>query len=176
MQRIILLVAMFALTLSGAQAQGKYEINEGRNLPAQPKSHVGDYANVIDGQAERRLETKLALLRKRAAIEFVVVTVETTGAEDIFDYSLAAARRWKRGSGANDKGGILLMIAVKDRKWRIQLTRNLEGDLPDEVLKEHGDKMTGPFRQGNMGAGVNLFVDGVIAHLAERRAFKNTVN
>jgi hypothetical protein len=36
--------------------------------------------------------------------------------------------------------------------------------------------MTAPFRQGNMGAGVNLFVDALIAHLAERRGFKNTAN
>lgn len=176
MQRLILLVAVLALTASGASAQGKFEITEDQNLPASPKGYVGDYAKVIDEQAERQLETKLVGLRKRAGIEFVVVTIETTGAENIYDYSLALARRWKRGSGAHEKGGILLMIAVKDRQWRVQLTRGLEGDLPDVVLREHGDKMTAPFRRGDMGAGVNLFVDGLVAHLAERRKFKSSAN
>ena len=140
---------------------------------ARPQGYVGDYAKVIDVAAERRLETKLGGLRKRAGVEFVVVTLETTGAEDIFDYSLAAARQWKLARGAGDKGGILLMLAVRDRKWRVQLTDSLRVDLPESVLQVHADKMVVQYRQGNVGAGVNLFVDGLIAHLAERRGLKN---
>lgn len=176
MQRIILLVAVFALTASAASGQGNFEITENQNLPARPKSFVGDYANAMDERAERRLETKLAGLRRSAGIEFVVVVIETTGAEDIFDYSLAAARRWKLASGANDKGGILLMLAVRDRKWRVQLTNSLRVDLPEAVLKVHGDKMSAPLGRGGVGAGVNVFVDGIIAHLAERRGFKTAAN
>ncbi|HEX8130299.1 MAG TPA: TPM domain-containing protein [Pyrinomonadaceae bacterium] len=88
----------------------------------------------------------------------------------LFDYSLNAARRWKLAKGVGDKGGILLMLAIRDRKWRVQLTDSLRVDLPEEVLKIHGERMSAPFRQGDTGAGVNLFVDALIANLAERRA------
>jgi len=176
MNRIILLFAFFALTGSGALAQGKLEITEIQNLPARPAGYVGDYARVLDERAERRLETKLAGLRKRAGIEFVVVTIETTGGADIFDYSLAAARRWKPASSANYKGGILLMLAVNDRQWRVQLTDNLRDDLPESVLKVHGDRMSAPLGRGGMGAGVGAFVDGLIAHLARRHGFKTAAN
>ena len=173
MPRIILLVAVLALTASGASAQGKFEITEGQNLPARPKTYVGDYAQVIDARAERQLETKLAGLRQRAGIEFVVVTIGTTGAEDIFNYSLAAARRWKLAKSAGDKGGILLMLAIRDRKWRVQLTDSLKVDLPEAVLQVHGDRMSAPLGRGGVGGGVNVFVDGLIAHLAARRGFQN---
>ncbi|HYP02309.1 MAG TPA: TPM domain-containing protein [Pyrinomonadaceae bacterium] len=174
MQRMILLVAVIALAASGAAAQAQVKATGSESLPARPKSYVGDYAKVIDARAERRLETKLAGLRKRAAIEFVVVTLETTGAEDIFDYSLAAAQRWKLARGAGDKGGILLMLAMRDRKWRVQLTDSLRNDTPEAVLREHGERMAAAMRRNDTSAGVEVFVDGLVAHLAARRGFKNT--
>jgi uncharacterized protein len=176
MQRIILLVAVFALAASVAPDQRNAGISATGTLPARPESYVGDYARVMDDRAERQLETKLAGLRKRAGIEFVVVTLETTGGEDIFDYSLAAARRWKLARGTGDKGGILLMLAINDRQWRVQLTDSLRVDLPEAVLKVHGARMSAPLGRGGVGAGVNVFVDGIIAHLARVRGFKTAAN
>jgi uncharacterized protein len=174
-QRIILLVLFFALTASGLAVQAQVGVGnaESESRLARPKGYVGDYAQVINAQAERQLETKLAALRKRSGIEFVVVTLETTGAEDLFDYSLAAARRWKLARGANDKGGILLMLAIRDRKWRVQLTDSLRDDTPEAVLREHGDRMAVAMRQGEASAGIKVFVDGLMEHLATRRGFKN---
>ncbi|HEX8457291.1 MAG TPA: TPM domain-containing protein [Pyrinomonadaceae bacterium] len=173
MRRIILLVWVFALAASAAAAQVKSDAADDSNLTARPKSYVGDYAKVIDERVEQQLERKLAALRASAGIEFVVVTIETTGAEDIFDYSLAAARRWRLAKGANDKGGILLMLAITDRKWRVQLTDSLRTDLPETVLKVHGERMNAALRQtNNPGTAVSVFTDGIIAHLARLRAPK----
>ena len=169
MRGMILIAVFFALTTLDLSAQGRLEVTESL---ARPKSYVGDYGKVIDEKAERQLEKKLVQLRERAGIEFVVVTLETTGAEDIFDYSLKAVRQWKLAGRANDNGGLLLMVAVKDRKWRIQVSRNLEADLPDAVAKEVGDKMIVPFRQGDYASGLNQCVSDLIAYLAERRGFK----
>ena len=173
MQRIILLVAIFALAASGQSARSQVGTTGSETLPARPKGYVGDYANVINVRAERQLETKLAELRRRAGIEFVVVTLETTGAADMFDYSLAAARRWKLARGANDRGGILLMLAIKDRTWRVQLTDSLRSDTPEAALQVQGDRMAVAMRQGDTSAGIRAFVDGLVAHLAARRGFKN---
>lgn len=173
MQRISLLVAIFALAASGLSAQAQVGTARSESLPARPKGYIGDYANVIDVRTERQLETKLVELRKRAGIEFVVVTLETTGAEEMFDYSLAAARRWKLARGANDRGGILLMLAIKDRKWRVQLTDSLRSDTPESVLQVHADRMVATMRQNDASGAVRVFVDGLIAHLAARRGFKN---
>jgi uncharacterized protein len=172
-QRIFLIVAIFALAASGAAAQSRVGTTGSESLPARPKGYVGDYANVVNVRTKRQLETKLAELRRRAGIEFVVVTLETTGAADMFDYSLAAARTWKLARGANDRGGILLMLAVKDRKWRVQLTDSLRSDTPEAVLQVHGDRMVAAMRQNDASGAVRVFVDGLVAHLAARRGFKN---
>ena len=61
----------------------------------------------------------LTELRNRSEIEFAVVTVETTGGQPIFDYSLDVARGWGIGPKDSSKGGgLLLMLAVKDRQCR----------------------------------------------------------
>ena len=141
-----------------------------KRLPP-PTGYVNDYAKVVDDATKARLEKMLAALKERAVVEFAVVTVETTGEEDIFDYSLAVAREW--GIGIPPKNdGLLLFVAVRDRKWRIQVSRHLEADLPDEVVGEFGRLMTGPFRKAQYGEGLTKCVEAIIGRLSERRAFK----
>lgn len=105
-----------------------------RLLPP-PTGFVNDYQNVFTPEAKQELESVLTELKNKADIEFVVVTIETTGAQSIFDYSLALIREWGVGSKANSNGGgLLLLLALKDRNWRIQVSRSLEKDLPNEVV------------------------------------------
>ena len=75
-------------------------------------------------------------MQERAKIDFAIAVVDTTGERSIFDYSLAMAKEWKIGS---ENGGILLVVAVKDRKWHIQVTKGLENDLPDAEVKKIGE-------------------------------------
>jgi uncharacterized protein len=112
-------------------------------------------------------------LREKSDIEFAVVTIETTGGQPIFDYSLAVAKEWGIGSKDTSKGGgLLLMIAIKDREWRIQVGRSLEKDLPDEVCKTLGDQSLGLYRQGKYAEGILKYVKGIIGRLEQVRGFK----
>lgn len=137
-----------------------------------PEGFVNDFAEVIDAETERLLEERLARLKARARIEIVVATVETTGAQSIFDYSLAVARGWGIGPPAGEGGGgVLLLLATKDRRWQIHVSRSLEGDLPDDVAGEIGRSMTASLRAANYGEAVDGCVDGLVKRLAERRGF-----
>lgn len=136
-----------------------------------PTGFVNDYAKVIDESTKVRLDVILNNLKQRANIEFAVVTVETTGDEDIFDYSLALARGW--GVGAPPRNdGLLLLIAVKDRKWHMQVSRSLEVDMPNEQVSTLGKLMVEPFRAGKYGEGLKLCVEATIARLGAQRGFK----
>ncbi len=138
-----------------------------------PKGFVNDFANVLDRSMKEQLEAKLERLKERSKIELAVATVETTGGQDIFDYSLAVARGWGIGPPAGeDGGGLLLLLATKDRKWHIQVTRNLEEDVPNDVAAEIGKRMTPSLRQLNYSEAIVKCVDDLIARLAERRGFK----
>ena len=140
-------------------------------LPA-PTGFVNDYAKVLGAEMRASLESKLTRLKERQRIELAVVTVETTGGRDINAYSLAVARGWGVGPPkGEDGGGVLLMLAVKDRTWRIQVSRPLEGDLPNEATAEIGERMTPHLREGRYDAAVQTCVEGLVRHLAARRGF-----
>ena len=138
-----------------------------------PTGFVSDFANVIDTESKERLQQALTELKDKSDIELNVVTIETTGGQPIFDYSLALAKEWGIGPKDLSKGGgILLMLAIKDRDWRIQISRSLEKDLPDEVCKALGDQSRDLYRQGRYGEGITKYVKAIIERLEGLRKFK----
>jgi uncharacterized protein len=126
---------------------------------------------VIDAATKQRLETILENLKRVASVEVAVVTVKTTGDQPIYDYSLAVARGWGIGSKEGEQNGLLLLVAIDDRKYQIQVSRHLEGDLPDGYVGEVGRRMRDPFRAGNYGEGLMNATQMLIATLAQSRGF-----
>ncbi|HVQ36761.1 MAG TPA: TPM domain-containing protein [Pyrinomonadaceae bacterium] len=138
-------------------------------LPS-PFNPIVDQANVIDPDTRKKLESIYLNLKERADIEFAVVTVDTTGGQDIFDYSLAVYRGWGIGSKTND--GFLLLAAIKDRKYYTQVGYHIEADLPDGVVGEIQRKYLVPeFKKGNYSKGIYDSVQAYVATLAQKRGF-----
>src|SRR5207253_5644690 len=128
-----------------------------------PTGYVNDYAAVIDQETKQRLETTLANLDHQQQIQFSVVTVDTTGGQDIFDYSLAVARGWGIGSKDTSKPSLLLLVAIKDRKYFTQVSRHLEGDLPDGLVGQiQREQLVPAFRAAQYGKGLSDTVDTYI--------------
>src|SRR5712691_3385142 len=139
--------------------------------PPNPFRYVVDNAGVIDSAANQRMEKILPALKESGDIEFAVVTVRTTGDQDIFDYSLAVARGWGIGSSEGEKNGLLLLVAIDDHKYYIQVSRHLEGDLPDGLVGEVGRRMRDPFRRGDYSNGLMIAVQTIVSTLEEKRGF-----
>lgn len=128
---------------------------------------------MFTAESKASLESVLTELRDKSAVEFAVVTVETTGGRPIQDYSLAVMRAWGVGPGEGTRGGgLLLMLAVKDREWWIQVGRKLGKDLPAEVCKELGDRSTDFYRQGKYAEGITGYVKAIVERLERARGFK----
>lgn len=137
-----------------------------------PTGYVNDYANVIDAATKQRLETILDNLKKVGKIETAVVTVNTTGEQDIFNYTLAVARGWGIGEKDGDQAGLILLVAVNDRKYFTQVSRHLEGDLPDGLLGQiQRDKLVPRFKEGRYGQGISDTIEAYVATLAQSRGF-----
>src|ERR671939_514673 len=103
---------------------------------------------------------------KTANAEFAVVTVKTTGDQDIFDYSLAVMRGW--GIGSSEKGGLLLVVAVDDRKYFTQVSRHLEGDFTDGVVGQiQRERLVPLLKQGNYSQAIYDTTMTYIATLAQ---------
>jgi uncharacterized protein len=140
-------------------------------LPA-PTGYVNDYGHVVDDTTKSRLETTLVNLDREQQIQFAVVTIDSTNGRDIFDYSLDVARGWGLGSKDTSKPSLLLLVAIKDRKYQTQVSRHLEGDLPDGLVGQMQREYLVPaFRGGQYGKGLADTVNAYIAEVARKRGF-----
>lgn len=168
-------IFVFALVLLiSAGASVRAQATQSPVAQPNPPTPVVDYANVIDDSTEQRLNDILMNLseNKQADAEMAVVTVKTTGGQDIFDYSLAVMRGWGIGDEKTGKGGLLLLVAVDDRKAYAQVSRHLEGDLTDGTVTSLQRQYLVPaLREGQYSKGIYDTMMAFIATLAEKRGF-----
>lgn len=167
---VVTIVLVLAMTAAYSQNTGEFSINVSP-LPA-PTGYVNDYAGVLDDATKQQIEDKIKEFKDSSnpTTELAVAIVRSTGDRDIFDYSLAVARGWKIGSDQANNPGALLFIAVDDRKYFTQVSRDLEGDLPDAAAGSLQRQFLVPqFRQGNYGKGISDTIDAYIRTIQAAR-------
>jgi uncharacterized membrane protein YgcG len=106
-------------------------------------------------------------LRRDVDVEFGIATVDTTNGVSILDYSLALAREWKPGGESGR--GLLLVLAIKDRQWQLQVSEPLRMDLPDEVCKELAEPSVKLYSAGKYADGVDRYVRAIGDRLRAKR-------
>jgi uncharacterized protein len=137
-----------------------------------PFNPIVDNAHVIDAQTRSRLEQIYRDLKERGNIEYSVLTVDTTGDLDIFDFTLAVARGWGIGSKDGEKAAFLLVVAIQDRKYNTQVSRHIEGDLPDGLVGQiQRERLVPQFRQQNYSRGILDTIEAYAATLGAKRGF-----
>jgi uncharacterized protein len=99
-------------------------------LLPEPRNHVEDRAGVIDRSVRMKLDAFLTELEQKTTFQMIVLTIGTTGGEPIEDYALKHAEAWRLGHEGKDNG-VLVVIAVKDRRYRIENGYGAEAILPD---------------------------------------------
>lgn len=97
-------------------------------------SPIIDEAHVLTASEKAHLETQLRKIYDDKLAQMAVVIVPTTGDVPIFDYALATANRWGLGKKDTDDG-VLMLVAINDRKIYTVTGYGVEGVLPDAFLK-----------------------------------------
>jgi uncharacterized protein len=162
-------VVLFAVVSGIAQSNQPWSQNVSPLPP--PTGFVNDYAGVLDAAAREQLEQKLRNLKETTdpQVEIAVAIVRTTGERDIFDYSLAVARGWRIGSKADDNPSALLFIAIDDRKYFTQISKDLEDELPDGLAGSLQRQYLVPeFRKGNYAKGISDTIDAYIGAIRNK--------
>lgn len=117
--------------------------------------------------AERQLLTQhLRRIEEKHGSQVVILLVASTAPQDITEYAYRVADSWKIGRKAVGDG-ILIVLAVQDRKMRIEVARALEGALPD--VRAHRiiqDQMRPAFKEGRYAAGLSAALDRIDTILA----------
>jgi uncharacterized protein len=166
---IALVVLLFSFSASEVIAQQTPQSPVPLPVPFNP---IVDNAHVIDAATRQRLESIYLNLKERGNIEYAVLTVDTTGGLDIFDFSLRVARSWGIGPKDGEKASFLLVVAIQDRKYFTQVSRHVEGDLPDGLVGQiQRERLVPAFRQQNYSKGILDTIQAYVATLAAKRGF-----
>ena len=119
-----------------------------------PRGYVSDFAEIISPQDEAQMTAIIAELKEKTTAEIAVVTMPDIGgqSEEIFANRLFAA--WGIGVKGKDNG-ILLLVALQERRFRIETGYGLEGILPDGLLGQIADERIIPYlREDQYGQGL----------------------
>lgn len=116
--------------------------------------YVNDYVGILDTNTLSQLISIGKELEDTTSAQSIVVIIPTTDGVPISDYALNLFRTW--GIGQKDKdNGLLLLIALNDRTWRVEVGRGLEGALPDALTNRIMESLAMPeFSTGNYPLGI----------------------
>ena len=131
---------------------------EAVNSLPKPTDYVNDYAHVLSREGATRLDRIcMELNHSRANAQIAIVTIHTLAGDDAADYASQLEERWKIGRRGSDRG-VLVLLAVDDHKWRIDVGYGLEGILNDAKIGGIGRSMVPYLRAKEYDAAVESAV------------------
>lgn len=115
---------------------------------------VQDMASILSADTERRLDAFLKDFEAGDSTQIVVLTLPTLEGEPLEDYAIRVAQTWSLGQKGKDNGALLL-VAVAERRVRIEVGYGLEGRLTDLLAGRIVDQEITPrFKQKDFDGGV----------------------
>jgi uncharacterized protein len=132
-----------------------------------PQGLVSDFADVLSAADRTALEHRLTELRRKTSAEFAVVILKSLEGGQIDDFANKLFKKW--GVGVKGKNnGVMLLVAMQDRKARVEVGYGLEPILPDALAGRILDEKLYPaFKQKRYAQGLTQAVDR-IAGIIER--------
>jgi len=123
---------------------------------------VTDLAGVLSPGAKRAISEGLHKHRGAGGVQMAVLIVDSTKGEPIDTFAHRVAVAW--GGGSREKSnGVLYVLAIKDRRGRIEVGYGLESKLSDKRAKKILASVRSQLKQRNYGLAVAGVVNRVIA-------------
>jgi len=124
-----------------------------QNIP-QATGWVNDFAGVISPEYRDKINALIEELEQKTTAEIAVVTINSIAPYDEKEYARLLFDSWKPGKKSKDNG-VLVLLAIKERRWRIETGYGVEGVLPDGLCGEIGRNYMVPyFKEGKYGEGL----------------------
>jgi len=133
---------------------------------------VNDFANVIDAASAQELERRIVALKNATGDVVIVATVPTVRPYATIDeYAVKMFENGGRGIGEKGKdNGLLIVVAVEDRKVKIETGYEIEGMITDGFAGQTIRDVIAPaFRAGQYGPGLLAAATRLITRIAEQR-------
>lgn len=153
---LLMVATVLCLVAGSVQAAPEFPPLTGR---------VVDRANLLPNSMEQSLTQKLKAYEDKTTNQVVVVTLKTLQGYDIADYGYQLGRHWGIGQ-AGQNNGVLLIVAPKERKVRIEVGYGLEATLTDALSKQIIDYEIIPrFKQKDYAGGIQAGTNAILGVL-----------
>jgi len=125
------------------------------------QKYVNDNANVLTSSDIARINALAAQIEENTTVQIAILTVDTTEPSTIEQYAVEVFE--KAGIGFEDKdNGLLIVVAINDRKWRIEVGYGLEPVITDSTAGLIGRTYMVPaFQEERYGDGLYNAVDAI---------------
>lgn len=135
-----------------------------QDYPAKPSTLVNDYTGTLSSAQIQQLESKLVAFDDSTSTQIAIAIVKSVGEYDINEYALGLGRKWGVG-GAKNNNGVMIVVALGDRKIAMQTGYGVEGVLPDIITKRIIENEIKPyFKTGDYYAGLDAGTTAIIKY------------
>ena len=133
------------------------------NIPQRPAGPVTDLAGLLSPEQRRTIEGRLAAFERETTHSVAVLIIPSLEGHSLEEVSHQVGVTWKLGR-KELYNGVLLLIAVRDRRARIEVGYGLEPSLPDGLAGAIiRDAVAPHFRQSDFAGGINAGLDRIFA-------------
>lgn len=150
MKRLLLLLSVFFTFFSVSVYAEEIPSSPPSNGVYDPHGYLGQ--DVVDKVGELNKEWSETTLKPQIAVA-IVDSLD----KDIESVANETARAWKVGYSGTDNG-ILLVIAIKDKKIRTETSNNLSTLITDSKASSLNRTVKSDFRRGDYSAGVSAYL------------------
>jgi len=125
------------------------------------RARVNDLAKILTAEKTQQLEDRLRQFERETSHQITVLTIPSLEGDPIEDFGIRVAEAWQIGQkGAAN--GVILIVAQKERKIRIEVGRGFEGILPDIVASQIIREVIAPrYREGDYSGGIEAGVESI---------------
>jgi uncharacterized protein len=134
----------------------------------QPRGYVSDFAHVLDAGSVQALEAYCGNVERTTGAQMAVVTVDSLEDEPIEDVANRLFRQWGIGKKGKDEG-LLLLLAIRDRKQRAEVGYGLEPVITDGYAGGVLRGIRPILRQGNYGGALLAAAQEFGSRIAESK-------
>lgn len=113
----------------------------------EPVGFVNDFANILSAETLHKINDWAIELREKTNVDFTIVTLPDIGGMNEVDYGVKLYEKWKIGNKQDE--GVLVLLALKERRIRIEVGYGSEGYLPDAYVEQVYQTMKSYLTKGN---------------------------
>ena len=123
------------------------------------KGYANDFAGVLSSGELSDLNFFSQQIEKNTSVEIATVLIDSTDGMPISDYAFGIGNAWRVGK-KEVFNGVVILIAVEDRKWFIATAKGIEGDLPDVLTSRIANNaFPQNFKQGKYYEGIRMVLE-----------------